>query len=240
MGKKVALITGAAKRIGSTIAKHLHENGFNVIVHYNHSKGEAEALKEKLNASRSNSATLIAGNINLVTECQRIVQDASNWQGRLDVLINNASSFYPTSMGKISEGEWEDLLGSNLKGPFFLAQEANHLLKKNSGSIINIADIHGEHPLKDYPVYCIAKAGLIMMTKTLAKELGPEVRVNAISPGPVLWPDEMPEETKYKIIKKTCLKRKGAPEDIAKTVLFLIEESYITGQIIAIDGGRSI
>ena len=241
--KKVALITGAARRIGAVIAKTLHHEGINVAVHYHHSKEEAYQVCNALNNIRSNSAIPIEGDIKNPQACQEIITKAFEAWGALDILINNASSFYPTPFEEAKESQWEDLIGSNLKGPFFLSQAAAPHLLTSQGNIINLVDIHADKPLKNYPIYSIAKAGLVMLTKSLARELGPAIRVNAVAPGVILWPDEvnaLSEQTQNYIISRTCLKRKGRPEDIAETVLFLIRQNYITGQVIAVDGGRSI
>lgn len=214
----------------------------NIALHYRHSKSTAEELAAELNQQRKDSVITIQGDL-LDTEIlpQIIKQAASHWQG-LDVLINNASSFFPTEVGGATEKQWNDLIGSNLKAPFFLAQAAAPYLQKQQGCIINIIDIHAERPLKDYPIYSIAKAGLAMMTKSLARELGPNIRVNGIAPGAILWPElEMDESSKQEIIERTALKRQGSPEDIARTALFLIRDAeYISGQIISVDGGRTL
>jgi pteridine reductase len=243
MENQVAVITGGAKRIGAVIAKTLHHQGMNVILHYRHSMDAAATLNAQLNQLRSNSSAMVTGDITKVIDCQRIIATAQQQWGRIDALINNASSFYPTPLIDADENAWEDLFGSNLKGPFFLSQVAAPWLTKTQGNIVNIADIHGERPLKNYPIYCCAKAGLIMLTKSLARELGPQVRVNAVAPGAILWPDEQNEltaEAKKHIVDRVPLKRIGQPQDIADTVLFLLKQGYINGQIIAVDGGRSI
>ncbi len=241
--KKVALVTGAAKRIGAVIAEKIHAEGFNVIIHYHHSEREALVLTQRLNQQRDHSAVAIQGDIKTSLTCKEIIKTAyQEWQ-RLDILINNASSFYPTPMGEVNDEQWDDLMGSNLKGPFFLSQAAAPYLQKNSGVIVNIVDIHADRPLKNYPVYCMAKAGLTMLTKALARELAPEIRVNAVAPGVILWPNQqntINEAIKDHIIDRTCLKRQGLPQDIAETILFLIKQNYMTGQVIAVDGGRSI
>jgi pteridine reductase len=243
MTQKVALITGAAKRIGAVIAQHLHNAGMNIVIHYHHSKPEADLLCSQFNNLRSNSAHAVSGDIASTDDCQRIISEAQAQWGRLDALINNASSFYPTRVGETNETQWHDLIGSNLKGPFFLSQAAKPFLLESQGNIINITDIHGDRPLKRYPVYSLAKAGLIMLTKSLARELGPHIRVNAVSPGVILWPNEenaVSDSVQDYIVNRTCLKRKGSPEDIAETVHFLLNQGYITGQTIAVDGGRSV
>lgn len=239
---KVAVVTGSARRVGAAVARLLHAQGMKLVIHYRSSKEEAHRLQEELHQVRPDSVLLVCGDLLNTGKLDNLVYETVESFGRLDVLINNASSFYPTPIGKVSEKEWEDLLGSNLKAPFFLSQAAAPHLKKTHGCIVNIADIHGARPLKDYPVYSIAKAGLIMLTYALASELGPEVRVNAVAPGTILWPEnELDEMAKQRIISRTPQRRSGQPEDIAKTVLFLIRDAaYITGQVLAVDGGRSV
>lgn len=239
---KVVLITGAAHRIGATTARMLHGAGANIVLHYRQSKGGAETLQAELNGHRANSVVLVQGDLLDIPRLEGIVREADAAWGRLDVLINNASTFYPTPVGTITPQHWDDLLGSNLKAPLFLSQAAAPFLKQSRGCIVNIVDIHAERPLREYPVYSIAKAGLVMLTKSLACELGPEVRVNAIAPGAILWPEnEMDEATKARIIDRTFLKRQGSPEDIARAALFLIRDAdYTSGQILNVDGGRSL
>ena len=239
---KVVLITGAAHRIGATTARLLHGAGANIVLHYRQSKQGAEQLQAELNGHRADSVALVQGDLLDITRLSGIVHEAQAVWGRLDVLINNASTFYPTPVGTITQQHWDDLLGSNLKAPLFLSQAAAPLLKETSGCIVNIVDIHAERPLKQYPVYSIAKAGLVMLTKSPPCELGPEVRVNAIAPGAILWPEhEMDEFTKTRIIERTFLKRQGSPEDIARAALFLIRDAdYTSGQILNVDGGRSL
>lgn len=239
---KVALITGAARRIGAEIAHTLHDTGMNIILHYNASEEAAIHLCEQFNKKRDHSAVAIQAELQESENHKALVQKASEVWKRLDVLVNNASRFYRTMLGKVTEYAWDDLINSNLKAPFFLSQAAAPFLTKNNGAIVNIADIHAQHPLRNYSVYCISKSGLIMMTKALAKELGPNVRVNAVAPGAILWPEgenKLSEDEKQKIIDHTSLLRPGSPEDVAKTVLFLVRDSdYITGQVISVDGGR--
>ena len=238
---KVALITGGSRRIGAQIATSLHEKGFRIALHYRNSRKQAQSLQEKLNAIRADSVILIQADLHVTKGLNTLVNSTIESLGQLDVVINNASSFYPTPMGKATEQDWDDLMGSNLKAPFFLAQAAAPALKKANGCIINIVDIHSERPLKEHPIYCMAKAGLAMMTKSLAKELGPEIRVNGVSPGAILWPEnEMDQLTQQRIISRSFLKRQGSPTDIAQAVIFLATQAYITGQIIAVDGGRSL
>ena len=239
---KVALITGGVRRIGAEIATLLHEQGFRLALHYRNSRTEAKALQEKLNAIRADSVILIQADLHVTKGLNALVKSTLESFSQLDVVVNNASSFYTTPVGKATEEDWDDLVGSNLKAPFFLAQAAAPALKKSNGCIINIVDIHAQNPLKAHSIYCMAKAGLAMMTKSLAKELGPEVRVNGVSPGAILWPEnEMDELTQQRIVSRSFLKRQGNPSDIAQTVLFLaIKAPFITGQIIAVDGGRSL
>lgn len=242
--EKVVLITGAAKRVGATVAKSLHQKGMRVAIHYNTSKKDAESLSKELNQQRPHSAIILQADLLNTENLTQLVAKTIEEFGQLDVLINNASSFYPTPLGSITEQHWQDLMGTNLKAPLFLSQAAAPFLTKQKGLIINIVDIHAMQPLKSFPLYCAAKAGLVMLTKALAKELGPAVRVNGIAPGPILWPENQPDFDKSleeKIIARTLLKRSGSPEDIAKTIKFFINDAnYITGQILAVDGGRSL
>ena len=236
-----ALITGAAKRIGATIAEGLHGAGMNVVVHFFNSGEDAEHLVAKLNDLRADSALAIQGDLRDSAALETLVGNVVDATGRLDVLVNNASSFYPTPLGSITEEHWDDLVGSNLKAPLFLCQSALPHLKETQGVIINIVDVHSQRPLKNHPVYGAAKAGLAMLTRSLARDLGPDIRVNGVSPGAILWPEAgMPESIQKNIIGKTALKRAGEPEDIAAAVLFLVRDApYVTGQILAVDGGRS-
>ena len=237
----VVLITGAAHRIGATTAKLLHQNGMNIVLHYRGSREEAQAVQKELNEQRENSVMLIQADLHITNGLSTLIEESVKAWGRLDALINNASSFYPTKIEKATEDHWDDLMGSNLKAPFFLSQAASPHLKKTNGCIINIVDIHAERPLKNFPIYSMAKAGLAMMTKSLACELGPEIRVNGVAPGAILWPENLDEVAKQRIVSRTFLKRQGEPNDISKTILYLIKDaSYVTGQIIAVDGGRSL
>ncbi len=239
---RVALITGAAHRIGAHTARALHREGVNLVLHYRSSAAAAQQLQNELNAQRADSVVLVRADLLDDDALPAIVRDAHSAWGRLDVLINNASSFYPTPIGSVTVAQWDDLLGSNLKAPFFLAQAAAPYLKASHGNIVNIVDIHADRPLKRYPVYSIAKAGLVMLTKALACELGPEVRVNAVAPGAILWPEnDMDEVTKQRIVNRTFLKRQGSPEHIARAVLYLIRDAeYTSGQVLTVDGGRSL
>jgi len=241
MRKKV-LITGAAKRIGAACVRMLHAEGCDVFLHYRSSKQSAVELSEELNHKRAGSVILMQADLLNMDDLALLVAEVESVWGALDVLVNNASAFYPQAVGEVSEQDWDGLLGANLKAPFFLSQSFAPLLKKSSGCIVNIIDIHAERGLKGYPVYSITKAGLAAMTKILAKELGPDIRVNGVSPGAVIWPEaEVSEQEKAEIIQRVALKRTGEEEDIAKVVRFLIAEAdYITGQIISVDGGRTL
>jgi pteridine reductase len=237
-----ALVTGAARRIGAAIARSLHAAGANVAIHYFSSADEANALAASLNEIRAGSAMPVGADLRsteaLLTLVDRVVARTS----RLDILVNNASSFYPTPLGEITEADWDDLVGSNLKAPLFLCQAALPHLKAAGGVIINIVDIHAQRPLRDHPVYGAAKAGLAMLTRSLAKDLGPDIRVNGVAPGAILWPESgLSEKVRKNIVEKIALKREGTPEDIATAVLFLVRDApYVTGQILAVDGGRSV
>ena len=241
---KIVLITGGAKRVGASICRLLHENGANLMIHYRTSVNEARGLQAELNLKRANSVAIIQGDVLNLSVLPSLVQETIKHFGKLDVLINNASSYYPTEIGGINEEQWQDLMGSNLKAPLFLSQAAAIELRKQQGCIINITDMHVERPKKGYIVYSIAKAGLVTLTKSLAHELSPEVRVNAVAPGPVMWPENNPqfdELYRQRVISQTLLKRIGEPNDIAKAVKFLIQDApFITGQVIAVDGGRSL
>jgi pteridine reductase len=242
MQSKTVLITGAAKRIGAEISRMLHADGMNIVIHYRSSKDEAQALCNELNALRADSAIILQADLHQTSELATLVQQAADYWGRLDVLVNNASTFYPTPVGEITEAHWDDLMGSNLKAPLFLSQAAMPHLRNSQGSIINIVDIHAFRPMKQHPVYCAAKAGLAMLTQSLARELGPDVRVNGVAPGAIIWPSsEMDKLTQEAILDRTALKRQGEPRDIAATVRFLIRDAdYITGQVIPVCGGRSL
>lgn len=241
---KVVLITGGARRVGAAIARTLHGQGAQLMLHYRTSSIEAQALQAELNELRAGSVNLIQSNLLRTSEIQSLVETTLKCYGRLDVLVNNASSYYPTALGKINEQQWEDLMGSNLKAPLFLSQAAADALQASEGCIVNITDMHIERPKKHYIVYSAAKAGLVSLTKSLAQELAPKVRVNAVAPGPVLWPDdleEFDEAYRQQVINQTLLKRTGEPADIAKAVKFLVYEApFITGHILAVDGGRHL
>ncbi len=239
---KVALITGGAKRLGNAIAHALHAEGTNLVIHYRHSHEAANSLVAELNTLRPDSALSVHADLLDIASLPALIAACITRFGRLDMLINNASSFYQTPVGSITEAHWDELIGSNLKAPLFLAQAAAPHLRATHGLIINMVDIHAFRPLPSYTVYSVAKAGLGTLTKSLARELGPEVRVNGIAPGPVLWPEQrMNADLQVEIINKTALKRQGSPEDIARAALFFAKDApYVTGQILAVDGGRSI
>jgi pteridine reductase len=239
---KTALITGAARRIGAAIARRLHAAGSNVVLHYRGAEKEAAALEAELNAMRPASATRVKADLLAPVAPRSLVSAAMERFGRLDLLVNNASTFYPTELGSIEAVHWEELVGSNLRAPLFLAQEAAPHLKKQGGAIVNIADIHAERPLKGYVVYSIAKAGLVAMTRSLAVELGPEVRVNAVAPGAIAWPEDgqFPPPERGRIVATTPLARLGSFGEIARAVHFLATAPFVTGQVLAVDGGRSV
>jgi pteridine reductase len=236
-----AIVTGAAKRIGATIAARLHDAGATVGIHYRHSAAEAAAFRDRLNDSRKNSAEIFRADLSKIDDIHALLASFTGWCGGLDILVNNASVFYPTELGSITPADWEELTGSNLKGPLFLSQAAYPWLSGNAGAIVNIVDIHARRPLRRHVVYGVAKAGLVMLTRSLAREMAPEVRVNGVSPGAILWPEDgIDDAGKKAILKQIPLARTGDPEDIADCVLYLIGASYITGEIVTVDGGRSI
>jgi len=241
---KVVLITGGAKRVGATICRMLHATGMNLMIHYKSSLNEARALQAELNLQRPNSVSIIQGDLLNIASLPNLVAETIQQFGHLDVLINNASTYYASEIGDIDETKWLDLMGSNLKAPLFLSQAAAGELRKSNGCIINITDMHVERPKKGYVVYSVAKAGLVTLTKSLAYELGPEVRVNAVAPGPVQWPENNPqfdEVYRQRVINQTLLKRVGEAEDVAKAVKFLIADApFVTGHVLAVDGGRSL
>lgn len=240
----VVLITGAARRIGAQIARHLHASGYRVLVHYRASQADALALVTQLNQKRPDSAQALQADLADLAQIERLAQAASEQWSQLDALINNASSFYPTPLGQATEADWDDLIGSNLKAPFFLCQALAPALTASRGAIVNIADIHGQRPLKGHPIYCAAKAGNIMLTQSLARELAPDVRVNGVAPGAIMWPEQAAElnpDKQQAILDRIPLERSGEAMDIARAVAFLLDQApYITGQIIGVDGGRSI
>ena len=242
MEGKTALVTGGARRLGAAIARRLHAAGASVLIHYRDSEADAAKLEAELNAARPRSAAKVKAELLAPIAPRALVSAALDAFGRLDVLVNNASSFFPVALGEIEASHWEELIGSNLRAPLFIAQQAAAELAKREGTIINVVDIHAERPLKGYPVYSVAKAGLAALTRSLALELAPRVRVNGVSPGAITWPDDgqFDPAERSRILATTPLARVGSPEDIAHAVHFLATAGYVTGQIIAVDGGRSI
>lgn len=239
---KVALVTGAARRVGAAIARRLHAAGSNVVLHYRGSQAEAAALEAELNAARAGSAASLQADLLADGACAALVAAVMERFGRLDILVNNASTFYATRMGSIDRKDWDELVGSNLRAPLFLAQAAAPHLKRSGGAIVNIVDIHADRPLKKFAVYSVAKGGLATLTRSLALELAPEVRVNGVAPGAILWPEsghfDNPE--RRRIVATTPLARVGDPADVAQAVHFLASAPFVTGQVLAVDGGRSI
>ena len=243
MQGKVVLITGGGKRVGAAICRRLHVAGANLMLHYRSSAGEARLLQAELNHQRANSVALIQADLLDVAKLPSLVEQTLQTFGRLDGLVNNASSFFQTPVGEITVAGWNDLLGTNVQAPLFLSQAAAPALRKAQGSIVNITDIHAERPLKNYVVYSIAKAALVGLTRSLARELAPEVRVNAVAPGPILWPDDeaFNEVSRQRIISHTPLRREGRPDDIAAAVKFLLADAlYVTGDTLNVDGGRHV
>lgn len=244
MKDKVVLVTGGARRVGAAICRWLHQRGARVVIHYRSSCSEGQRLRHELEQSRRSSAALVQADLLDMAQISALVDDAARQFGQLDALVNNASSFFSTPIGVCDEFAWQELIGSNLKAPLFLSQAAAPFLRRQQGCIVNIVDIHAEYPLKHYAIYNAAKGGLASLTRSLAVDLSPQIRVNGVSPGPILWPEAgewQDEAVRNSIISRTLLQRMGEPEDIARTVSFLIEDApYITGQIIAVDGGRSI
>jgi pteridine reductase len=239
---RVALVTGAARRLGAAIAAALHRAGASVVVHYGKSQSAADSLVAAFNASRPRSALALECDLLDLARVPRLPESTLGEFGRLDILVNNASTFYATAIGTITPAQFDDLVGTNLRAPLFLSQACAPALREARGLIVNMVDIHGERPLKNHTVYSAAKAGLAMLTKSLARELAPEVRVNGIAPGPVLWPERgLDAALKAEIIAMTALKRIGSPDDVARAALYLAADApFVTGQIIAVDGGRSL
>jgi len=239
---KTALVTGAARRLGAAIARRLHAAGANLLIHYRDSEADASALIAELNAIRAKSAAKVKAELLAPIAPRALVSAAKDAFGRLDILVNNASSFFPVPVGQIEPSHWEELIGSNLRAPLFICQQAAPELAEHEGCIVNIIDIHAERPLKGYPVYSIAKAGLAAMTRSLALELAPRVRVNGVAPGAIAWPEDGQFEPgeRERVIATTPLARTGSADDVAQAVHFLAVAAYVTGEIIAVDGGRSI
>lgn len=237
----VALVTGAARRIGATIAERLHANGYRVAIHCRRSRDEADALAKRLNNMRASSAEVFSADLLLQQQIEGLVEEVLGAFGRIDLLVNNASAFYPTRVGNTTREQWDELVGSNFTAPYFLVQAAFPALQAAHGNVINLLDIHASRPMRGHAVYSAAKAGMHMMTRALAQELAPAVRVNGVAPGAILWPENGSSEAdREEIIAQTPLQRSGNPDDIANAVIFLARNEFITGQIIAVDGGRSI
>jgi pteridine reductase len=239
---RCVLVTGGARRLGAAIATRLHSAGASILVHYRHSGADAQRLVAGFNATRTGSARGVAADLSDLAALPGIVAAAVDGFGRLDVLVNNASTFYATPVGTITPQQFDDLVGTNMRAPLFLSQAAAPALRATQGLIINMVDIHGRRPLREHPVYSAAKAGLVMLTRALARELGPEIRVNGIAPGPVMWPERgMTDSLKTEIIGKTALRRAGSPDDVARAALYLaVDAPYVTGQVLTVDGGRSL
>lgn len=239
---KVALITGGARRIGATIGHAFHAQGMQLVIHYRGSSADAHALQSELNEVRKDSVVLVRGDLLDLAKLTNLVQETVQTLGRLDVLVNNASRFFPTPIGHVTETQWEELVDTNLKSPFFLSQAAAPALRENRGCIINICDIYAERPLASHAVYCATKAGLVSLTRCMARDLAPEVRVNGISPGAIMWPEHDGDRVaQQRIISRTPLKTMGDPKNIAQTALYLVRDAeFVSGQVIAVDGGRSV
>jgi pteridine reductase len=239
---RAALVTGGARRVGAAISRRLHAAGARVLIHYRDSEADAVRLEAELNAARARSAAKVKAELLAPVAPRALLGAALEAFGRLDLLVNNASSFFPVAVGEMESSHWEELIGSNLRAPLFIAQQAAAELAKNEGAIVNIVDIHAERPLKGYALYSIAKAGLAAMTRSLALELAPRVRVNGVAPGAIAWPEDgqFAHEERARIVATTPLARTGSPEDVARAVHFLASAPYVTGQILAVDGGRSV
>ena len=241
---QTALVTGGARRLGAAMVRALHHAGANVAIHCRRSRAEADALAAELDKHRPDSTRVLVGDLLEPTDCTRVATEAAQAWGRLDIVVNNASSFYATPIGSITAETFDDLIGSNLRAPVFIVQAAAPALRESSGCIVNMADIHGLRPRDGYPVYCAAKAGLVMLTRALARELAPEVRVNAIAPGSILWPEgeaDADPAAREAIVAATPLQRRGEPDDITATLLYLVGDApFVTGQVVAVDGGRGL
>jgi len=239
---KIALVTGGARRVGGAITRRLHAAGASVLIHFRDSEGDAAKLEAELNAVRPKSAARVKAELLAPIAPRALVSAARDAFGRLDILVNNASSFFPVAIGAVEPSHWEELVGSNLRAPLFISQEAAPELAKHGGSIVNIVDIHAARPLKGYPVYSVAKAGLAALTRSLAVELAPAIRVNGVAPGAIAWPDDgqIDAAERERIVATTPLGRVGSPEDVAQAVHFLACAPFVTGQLIAVDGGRSV
>lgn len=238
--RPVALVTGAARRVGRVIARTLHEAGYDLALHYRSARGEAEQLAAELEARRAGSVLPLAGDLAQVAELPKLVLRTVQRYGRLDALVNNASAFYPTPVGEATEAQWDELFASNAKAPFFLAQAAAPHLRAARGAIVNLVDVYAQRPLARHTIYCMAKAANAMLVASLARELGPEVRVNGVAPGAVMWPEAGKSAAdQQELLGRTALRRAGRAEDVAGAVLFLLRDAgYVTGQVLAVDGGR--
>jgi len=239
---RYALVTGAARRIGACIAETLHGHGCGVFLHYHTSAEVVNALAQKLNGLRPDSAWVLQADLGKPEDIDRLAAHVRGRASRLDLLVNNASQFFPTKVGSTSNGQWDDLMNSNLRGPYFLTQALVAELALAGGSVVNLLDVHAQRPMPGHAVYCMAKAGLRMMTFALARELGPQIRVNGVAPGAILWPENQGSpEANQAILDKTVMGRAGRPEDIASAVAYLgLDAPYVTGQVLAVDGGRSL
>ncbi len=237
---KVALISGAGKRLGATIATRLHQQGYNVVIHYRQTAESAKALCNTLNAQRADSAITLQADLSDSTTLQPLINQAAQQWDRLDLIVNNAAAFYPTTLTEASVEDWQLIFNTNVRAPFFLVQAAIPHLEKANGNVINIVDIHAEQPLKNFAIYCMSKAALLAMTRSMAKELGPAIRINGVAPGMVAWPDDdsLSESARASIIKRIALKRAGSADNIAETVCFIVNNDYLTGEVIHVDGGR--
>jgi len=241
MANKTVLVTGAAKRLGAGLARYLHGQGMDIILHYHHSQDEAQVLADELSELRDGSILTVMGDLRDPDAPRQIISAAAQFKGHLDVLINNASVFYPTPTENATLSQWDESIAVNMRAPYFLTKEAASYLRIAKGCIINIADIHVDRPLYNYSIYCASKAGLVMLTRALARELGPAIRVNAIAPGAILWPESMPISKQNDILDRTVLKQAGSTDDIAKAIRYLIlDGDYITGQVLTVDGGRTL
>ena len=241
MANKTVLVTGAAKRLGAGLARYLHGQGMDIILHYHHSQDEAQVLADELSELRDGSILTVMGDLRDPDAPRQIISAAAQFKGHLDVLINNASVFYPTPLEQATLSQWDESITVNMRAPYFLTKEAASYLRIAKGCIINIADIHVDRPLYNYSIYCASKAGLVMLTRALARELGPAIRVNAVAPGAILWPESMPISKQNDILDRTVLKQAGSTDDIAKAIRYLIlDGDYITGQVLTVDGGRTL
>ena len=236
------LITGAARRIGACIAETLHQRGCDVYLHYHQSSAEVNELAEKLNQQRANSAVAMQANLGEASSIESLVRTLRSHTGNLSLLVNNASQFFPTAVGSTTQKQWDDLMDSNLRGAYFLTQALLPELSVGGGSVVNLLDVHAVRPMQGHAVYCAAKAGMQMMTLALAKELGPTIRVNGVAPGAILWPEqEISSESQQETLRKTVMGKAGSPHDIASAVAYLgLDAPYVTGQVLAVDGGRSL